>query len=55
MAPVESKVEVAPAEGLTGQALCGAVKMAAVAEAPENAPQKQKKFIEEGLVLGSGG
>jgi pSer/pThr/pTyr-binding forkhead associated (FHA) protein len=53
MAPPASPV-IPPAEDLTGKAIFGAVQLAAVAQQPEKAAEKHKKFISLGLAVSRG-
>lgn len=54
LAPAEVP-PVPPAENLTAQAVAGAVMLAAVHIDPEDAAQKYRRFLEQGLDIACGG
>jgi hypothetical protein len=54
MAPPEAPV-VPPADNLTGKAVAGAVMLAAVQSEPEKAPEKYRRFLEQGIDIARGG
>lgn len=54
MAPSEAPV-VLPADNLTGKAVAGAVMLAAVQSEPENAPEKYRQFLMQGIDIACGG
>jgi hypothetical protein len=55
MAPPDPKIQVVPPpEGAAAKAVAGAVLLAGVVREPEMAEAKYRKFIEDGIQIGSG-
>jgi len=54
MAPPDAPA-VPPADNLTGKAVAGAVMLAAVQGEPENAPEKYRRFLSQGIDIACGG
>jgi hypothetical protein len=49
LGPTTLEHPIAPTDDLTGKALAGALLLAAVIDAPENAPLKMQTFVQQGL------